>query len=110
MQASSRWFKLSVYSLVLAVIAVFGLPAGCAITSQDNSGWDFLSDDIHFLTVSAILISFFLFSSLVTGILALKENKIATLWVVPLGLLFVGAIGFSLYGLYIYFFDPFGTG
>ena len=109
MPESKRWFRLSVYSLGLAVLTVAGLPVGCAVTSRDNSGWDFLSDDIRFLSVSATLVAFFLLASLITGMLSLKQHRIAAIWVLPLSLVFVVAIGYSIFGLYIYVFNPFGA-
>lgn len=108
MQDGRDWFKYSVYSLAMAVLVVVGVPAGCAATSLDNSGWDYFDDDVYFLTVSVVLFVTFLLVSLATGIPALKERKIVALWVIPIGMAVIVAIGSAVYGLYIYIFDPFG--
>ena len=101
-------FRISYYCLGLALLTMVGLPVGCAITMRDNSGWDYLSDDINFLSWSTALIVGFLLVSLATGVYALKEFRVATLWVLPLGLCLIIGVGSSIFGLYIYIFDPYG--
>ena len=92
----------------MAFLTVVGIPVGCSITSRDNSGWDFLSDDIRFLSISAVLIVVFLLVSLFSGIYALKQHRIVAVWVVPLAICFITAIGYLFYGLYVYIYDPHG--
>ena len=102
-------FRMSYYSFTLAFLTIVGIPVGCSITGRDNSGWDFLSDDINFLSTSAVLLIVFLLSSLFSGLYALKQHRVVAIWVVPLGVVFVIAIGSSFWGIYVYIFDPYGT-
>lgn len=108
MLARRQAFRISYYSLGLAILTIVGIPVGCAITSQDNSGWDYLSDDIRFLSVSTVLIVSFLLVSLFSGAYALKQHRIAAIWIIPLAICFFIAIGYLFFGLYIYIFDPYG--
>ncbi|MBT8136436.1 MAG: hypothetical protein KJO54_05390 [Gammaproteobacteria bacterium] len=108
MQTTARWFKLSYYSLGLALLTIAAVPVGCAITARGNSGWETLSDDIRYLSASVVLVVFFLLTSLVAGIRAFKQHRIAALWVMPIGLICIAAIAYAIYGLYIFVFDPFG--
>jgi len=101
-------FRISYYSLGLAILTIIGIPVGCAITGRDNSGWDFLSDDIAFLSVSAVLLIGFLLVSLFSGVYALKRHRIVAIWVIPLATCFLISIGYLFFGVYIYVFDPYG--
>ena len=109
MLSATHWFKVSCYSVGLAVLTVLSVPVGCALTSRDNSGWDYLSDDIRFLTASALLLAVFSAIALFSGLRALKQRRIAALWVVPLSIIFLVIVGYSFFGLYIYLFDPYGA-
>lgn len=109
MLTKEKAFRASYCCLGLALLTIVGLPVGCSVTRKDNSGWDFLSDDINFLTVSAGLIVAFLFASLLTGVYARNQHRIVFVWIVPLVILFGAALVGSFWGLYIYMFDPYGT-
>ncbi len=108
MLTRAQAYRISYYSLGLALLTVVGLPVGCALTGRDNSGWDYLSDDLNYLSASAILFCLFLLLALVTGAYAKRDYGLAALWVWPLTLVVALAICFGFYGLYIYIFEPFG--
>lgn len=101
-------FRVSYYSLGLAILTLVGVPVGCSITSRDNSGWDNLSDDIRFLGISALLIIVFLLLSLFSGVYAIRQHRIAAIWVIPLAICFLVGAGWGCLALYLYIFDPHG--
>ena len=101
-------FRISCYSLGLAAITIIGIPIGCAITRRDNTGWEYLTNDITYLSWSTFLFISFLLISLFSGAYALKQFRIAALWVIPLAICFIIAVGYLFFGLYVYVFDPYG--
>ena len=83
MLTEEQAFRTSYYCLSLALLTLVGLPVGCAVATKDNLSWDYLSDDINFLSTSAFLIVVFLFLSLSTGVYAFRQHRLVAFWVIP---------------------------
>ena len=109
MLSHDRAFRISWLSLAFSGCVVLSIPVGLTLAGSGASGWDGLSDEIHFLAYSGGVFVLALLVSLFTGLRSLKRHKIAALWVVPLAVCFMVAIGYGFFGLYIYFFDPYGV-
>ena len=108
MLTKTQAFKLSYYSLTLAFFTIVGVPVGCSITRRNNSGWDFLTDDITFLAISAFLFIVLSLVSLISGLYALKKHRVAIYWIVPIGICLILAVCGLLWGAYVFLMNPFG--
>ena len=100
-------FRISYYSLGFTILTLVGIPVGFSIMSRNNSGWGFLSDDIQFLSVSLFLIISFMLVSLFSGIYAYKQHRIVAIWLIPLCICLIIALGGLVWGAYVYMAEPF---
>ena len=101
-------FRISYYSLGFTLLTLVGIPVGFTIMGRNNSGLDFITGDIQFLSIALFLIISFMLVSLLSGIYAYKQHRIVAIWLIPLSIFLILALGGLIWGAYVYLADPLG--
>ena len=89
-------YFISWLSLVLALTSLLLTPVIAFINDDGHPTWDQLSDQLGLLFNGTAITVLFLLASFASGMFAWKRRKIVLLWVVPIGIAVVVALGLLL--------------
>lgn len=92
----NKSFFISWLNLVLALTSLLLTPVIVFINDDREPTWDQLSEQMGIMFNGAAIAVVFLLLSFASGIFAWKRRKIVLLWVVPIGIAVVVALGLLL--------------
>ncbi|MGI9571251.1 MAG: hypothetical protein ACR2PH_16285 [Desulfobulbia bacterium] len=93
---SNNSYFISWLSLVLALTSLLLTPVIVFINDDRQPTWDQLSEQLGLMFNGAAIAVFFLLVSFGSGIFAWRRRKIVLLWVIPIGITVVVALGLLL--------------
>ena len=96
-------FQLSWFTFLLSFLPIALTPAILFLTDDGHQGWDRLSMQIGIVAGGTALSFLFLLVSFVSGMISIRQRKIALLWVVPGGLVVLAVAAY----LITYWIGPF---